>query len=59
MNRIVVIHNCDDCPFFDNEYYGYDENCMKLDRTIKAVGDIYPIPEDCPLKKTDEDADSL
>lgn len=55
--RIAIINNCNDCPYFDNEYYGYHEKCTKLDREIprdKETWSIYPIPEDCPLEKTND-----
>jgi hypothetical protein len=56
MNRLIVINKCDDCPFFDYHYYEYREVCEKLDRKIKRLRgyDIFPIPEDCPLEKTDK-----
>ena len=59
MNRVVVIDSCSDCPFFDNEYYTYNAECDKLGRGI-PVGEedwsVYPIPDDCPLPATDEEA---
>lgn len=59
MNRRVIIEQCDQCPFFDNEYYGYDETCTKLDRKIKSNEHYeHNIPDDCPLHVTDEEADS-
>lgn len=58
-NRKVVIANCADCPFFDNEYYEYEETCTQL--RIKIVREpktqVYPIPECCPLTKTEEEPD--
>ena len=56
--RICIIECCDDCPYFDNEYYGYNETCTKLSRKmVRALGPFgvsniharYDIPEDCPL----------
>jgi len=58
-NRICILDCCDDCPYFDNEYYGYAETCTKLSRQIKRsmgpFGSInnqarYEIPDDCPLE---------
>lgn len=44
---LVVLANCNDCPYFDNEYYGYEQTCTILDR---AIGDYNnPIPADCPV----------
>jgi predicted metal-binding protein len=59
--RIKVVHisSCHQCPNFDNEYWGYEEICRKLNRKIKRVkkkegdnyvSDKYPIPKDCPLE---------
>jgi len=48
--RIVEISNCDDCPFFDHEYYDYNELCEKLGRRINGHHD-HIIPDDCPLPK--------
>lgn len=55
-NRKLVISCCDQCPHFDNEYYGYSEECRLLDRKIekdcsKIHGSDHTIPEDCPLEK--------
>lgn len=57
--RIQVIDHCDDCKYFDNEYYSYEEKCRLLERVIQGKeveregecnpGEIFPIPEDCPL----------
>lgn len=54
MNRLVVISRCDECPYFDNVYWGYNERCRKLDRKIDSLEgqfDVHEIPEDCPLPK--------
>ena len=51
------IESCDDCPFFDNEYYTYNAECELLnDRPIPSNRHgIYCIPDDCPLEDdTDE-----
>lgn len=54
-NRICIISFCDECPYFDNEYYGYAETCKKLNRKIKrnanttGYDNSYDIPDDCPL----------
>ena len=49
--RILTISCCDDCCYFDNHYYGYNEICRMLNRKIEKIGGEYPIPEDCPLPK--------
>lgn len=51
MNRIVEISLCDECPFFDNQYYTFNEKCKKLKRMIEVGENHYsfPIPDDCPL----------
>ena len=54
-SRICIINFCDECPHFDNEYYGYAETCKKLNRQIKrntnttGYDNSYDIPDDCPL----------
>lgn len=56
--RILIIDNCNDCPYFSNYYYSYEEKCTKLDREIpidkETWNSLYPIPEDCPLEKTND-----
>ena len=52
-NRKLVISNCNDCPFYDNHYYTYDETCTKLNRKVDTSKE--PIPEDCPLEPTEEE----
>ncbi len=56
MNKILIIDKCDNCSYFNNEYYGYDEECMVLDRKIERAGGFsdHDIPNDCPLGTTDE-----
>ena len=59
MSKQLIIDKCDDCPFFDNEYYGYDETCTKLDRVIKSNKNYtYDIPSDCPLIEVSGDIES-
>ncbi len=55
MIKVLIITECDDCCFFDNEYYEYNETCKQLDRTIETVDGTHPIPKDCPLPTTDFD----
>ena len=43
--KVVIIETCDDCPFFDDEYYDYRSFCTKLDVKIEGSG-VHP---DCPL----------
>lgn len=47
----LVINDCKQCPHFDNEYWGYNEVCMLLDRKIPSTkgANDHEIPEDCPL----------
>ena len=58
MNKKVTIKTCDNCPYFNNYYYGYQETCELLDRKIKSEGDGFSgkhhIPVDCPLEDTDD-----
>jgi hypothetical protein len=59
--RTIVISDCKDCVYFDNEYYEFLETCTKLKRPmppvitagpgIKTVWHGRPIPDDCPLPK--------
>lgn len=59
--KLVVIDKCDDCPYFDHQYYGYKETCVLLSRKIKSVEEplesdlyeTYKIPKDCPLADTE------
>jgi hypothetical protein len=55
MKKVLIITRCDDCCFFDNEYYGYNEKCRRLDRKITSLNGDYEIPTDCPLDDLDED----
>ena len=64
--RYLVIDSCENCYFFDDEYYDYNAVCTKLDRKIKMVEcykklrGVYwytAIPDDCPLRKTKESLD--
>lgn len=51
--KIVEIDSCQDCPFFDNEYYMYAMTCVKLDRVMQYTPEgsyELPIPQDCPLE---------
>lgn len=52
MNRFLIIDKCDDCCFFDNEYYSYEEKCIKLNnRKIERIDRGFQIPDDCPLQE--------
>lgn len=44
--KTLIINACLDCPFYDNEYYSYNERCGLLKRIVDYSG---PVPEDCPL----------
>lgn len=55
--RKLVIQYCDDCPHFDNQYYGYNEKCKLLDKVIPSDNYkeeecryVRDIPEECPLE---------
>jgi hypothetical protein len=54
MKKIVIINNCDECPNFDNEYYGYEEYCTKLGRRIGHISLVHHTPDDCPLPDAEE-----
>ena len=58
MKKLLVIDNCDDCPHFDNSYWGYEEKCKKLKKQIQmkyeSGGGVFPIPDDCPLPDVEE-----
>lgn len=51
----VIVEACDDCPFFDHEYYTWNCRCLKLDREIPFKNYRHPIPDDCPLEDASED----
>jgi hypothetical protein len=66
---VVTVTKCDECPHFDNQYWGYNERCLLLDEKIQGkinrdeddIREFYysktnhPIPCNCPyLKKNDE-----
>lgn len=58
-NKRVVISECEECTFFDYEYYTYNQTCRKLGKRIESersdnVWSSFPIPEDCPLEDTEE-----
>lgn len=56
--RLLTISNCNDCPHFSNHYASFEERCRLLNRVIISGSDIwashYPIPDDCPLEKPNE-----
>lgn len=58
MKKLLVIDNCNDCPHFDNSYWGYEEKCKKLKRKIpwimRSERSVFPIPDDCPLPNAEE-----
>ena len=49
----VIVEACDDCPYFDYEYYTWNAKCEKLDREIPRKSYNHPIPDDCPLEDQD------
>jgi len=52
MKKKLIINTCSECPYYDNEYYDFNQLCTRLERVIDPdLG----IPEDCPLETTDED----
>ncbi len=53
-SKKVEIMECGECPFFDNMYYDYAQECERLNRAIvfdKEIG--FKIPDDCPLMDWD------
>jgi hypothetical protein len=53
MSKIVIIKRCDECPYFDNIYFSYEETCLQLNRGIPFDEKYeHRIPEDCPLEDT-------
>jgi hypothetical protein len=50
MTKLVEINLCEDCPYFDYEYYDYAAFCTQLKRKIELTQQQgYLIPTDCPL----------
>jgi len=50
MEKTIVIKHCDNCPFFDNEYYTFNEECSKEHKRVpEGTDNNHPIPEWCPL----------
>ena len=49
--RILYISRCDDCCFFNNQYFGYEEKCVELDIKIQQNSNTsnHDIPDNCPL----------
>lgn len=47
MGKKLVIHKCEDCPYFDNQYYTYERECTKLDQKNNVHGTIL---DNCPLE---------
>lgn len=57
MNKKVIIDSCNNCPYFDDAHYGYNETCTLLNRRIPHTTDLSytrAIPEDCTLDNTEE-----
>jgi hypothetical protein len=50
MAKIVSINYCDECPYFNNEYWGFEEQCTKLNKKIDRKDGKHIIPKDCPLQ---------
>ena len=58
MSKTIVIHHCQDCPYFDNSYYDFSETCDKLNRKIDdGPSGGWPIPADCPLSDVHDTAE--
>lgn len=54
--KLIVIQYCNECPYYDHEYYTWCEVCTKLNRVIPSDFDRKtPIPTDCPLPAAPED----
>ena len=47
----ITIDRCDNCPYFDNEYYDYAEYCTLLGVKIKHKNGVFEIPEICNVEK--------
>lgn len=52
MKKILIIDACNKCPFYDNEYYSYNEKCTAGDRHVENPRRIL---EDCPLNDAPDD----
>lgn len=52
----LKIKTCEDCPFFDNEYYSFNHFCGKLHETVPMISGEYKILIDCPLVDFDSDS---
>ena len=55
MSKLVEIEKCEDCLHFDNEYYDYNRECCRLNRTI-PIQRMWAFPDDCPLPNAPEGA---
>lgn len=54
-NKKIVINCCNDCPFFDNKYWTYSRECVKLPEPYNVNNEYKDtILPDCPLETTDE-----
>lgn len=51
MKKIVKIDSCSKCPYYDNEYYSYNEKCKMLDIKVGPGA----IPDNCPLESAKEE----
>ncbi len=57
IKRKLTICKCDECSYFDNEYFGYNEKCRKLNKIIQGKStNNHPIPDDCPLEKEEDNS---
>lgn len=56
MSKKCEITSCSKCPYFDNEYYTYDRECLKLKIEIKEdMCDVYTdVYKNCPLEDYNE-----
>ena len=57
MSKVISINTCDQCPHFDNEYWGYNETCDLLGIKVYSENTMgpRPIPKECPLPDSEKE----
>ena len=51
MEKTIIIKYCNDCPFFDDIYFDFLEECKKTGQKVPRDENVNnPIPEWCPLE---------
>jgi hypothetical protein len=48
MGKKLIIYCCNDCPYFDNQYYEYNQTCERLGEENKNYQSS--VLENCPLE---------